>query len=79
MRDPAGKTFDDVASEIVGEKAWGAVVINANATSNFEAAMAGTGGLLDGQWAPEGAVSLVVAGARWCTSSHSPTRGPEPS
>ncbi|KPV77517.1 uncharacterized protein RHOBADRAFT_51361 [Rhodotorula graminis WP1] len=65
VRDPAGKTFDDVASEIVGEKAWGAVVINANATSNFEAAMAGTGGLLDGQWAPKGAISLVVAGARW--------------
>ncbi|GJN89696.1 hypothetical protein Rhopal_002683-T1 [Rhodotorula paludigena] len=65
VRDPSGKTFDDVASEIVGEKAWAAVVINANATSNFEQAIAGTGGLLEGEWAPEGAISLVVAGSRW--------------
>lgn len=65
IRDPTGKTFDDVAKEIVGEKAWAAVVINANATSNFREAVAGTGGLLDGRWAPEGAISLVVSGARW--------------
>ncbi|BGP39169.1 hypothetical protein JCM10450v2_003123 [Rhodotorula kratochvilovae] len=65
IRDPAAKTFDDISREIVGEKAWGAVVINSNATSNFQAAMAGTGGLLEGEWAPEGAISLVVSGARW--------------
>lgn len=65
IRNPTGKTFDDVAQEIVGEKAWAAVVINANATSNFRQAIAGTGGLLNGQWAPEGAISLVVSGARW--------------
>ena len=41
VRDPAGKTFEDVSREIVGEKAWGAVVVNANATSNFRSAMAG--------------------------------------
>lgn len=69
VRDPAGKTFEDVSREIVGEKAWGAVVVNANATSNFRSAMAGTGGLLDGEWAPSGAISLVVAGARWCECS----------
>ncbi|BGP07218.1 hypothetical protein JCM10049v2_003049 [Rhodotorula toruloides] len=65
IRDPTGKTFDDVAKEIVGEKAWAAVVINANATSNFREAVAGTGGLLNGRWAPEGAISLVISGARW--------------
>lgn len=69
VRDPAGKTFEDVSREIVGEKAWGAVVVNANATSNFRSAMAGTGGLIDGEWAPSGAISLVVAGARWCECS----------
>ncbi|GAA6016146.1 hypothetical protein JCM10207_004459 [Rhodosporidiobolus poonsookiae] len=64
-RDPTGKTVADVAQEVIEERAWGAIVVNANATSAFQAAMAGTGGLLDGQYSPEGAVAIMTASSRW--------------
>ncbi|GAA5975256.1 hypothetical protein JCM5350_000210 [Sporobolomyces pararoseus] len=65
FRDTVGKDYAQIAQEIIEEKAWGAVVINANATTNFQAAVQGTGGLLDGEWAPSGAMSLYVASSRW--------------
>jgi len=65
FRDTAGKTYGEIAQEIIEERAWGAVVINANATTNFQAAVQGTGGLLNGEWAPNGAISLYVASSRW--------------
>jgi hypothetical protein len=65
FRDTTGKNYAQIAQEIVEEKAWGAVVINANATTNFQAAVQGTGGLLNGEWAPSGAMSLYVASSRW--------------
>ncbi|GAA5892634.1 SNG1 family protein [Sporobolomyces salmoneus] len=65
FRDTAGKDYAEIAQEIVQEKAWGAVVINANATTNFQAAVQGTGGLLAGEWAPSGAMSIYVASSRW--------------
>ncbi|GAA6041975.1 hypothetical protein JCM8097_009126 [Rhodosporidiobolus ruineniae] len=64
-RSTAGKTLEDVAQEIIEERAWAAVVINANATTAFQAAVAGTGGLLGGEWSPEGAVSIFTSGSRW--------------
>lgn len=65
IRDTAGKTLADVENEIVNEKAWAAIVINSNATTMFQEAVAGTGGLLDGEYAPKGAISLLSVGARW--------------
>jgi len=65
FRDTVGKTYGEIAQEIIEERAWGAVVINANATTNFQAAVQGTGGLLNGEWAPDGAISLYVASSRW--------------
>ncbi|BGP15152.1 hypothetical protein JCM10213_000723 [Rhodosporidiobolus nylandii] len=64
-RDTAGKTLDMVAHEVIEEKAWAAVVINANATTSWQAAMDGTGGLLNGEWSPQGAISIMISGARW--------------
>ncbi|GAA5880617.1 hypothetical protein JCM16303_004284 [Sporobolomyces ruberrimus] len=65
FRNTAGKDYAQIAQEIIEERAWGAVVINANATTNFQAAVQGTGGLLNGEWAPSGAVSLYVSSSRW--------------
>ncbi|GAA5927676.1 SNG1 family protein [Sporobolomyces koalae] len=65
FRNTAGKDFAQIGQEIIEEKAWGAVVINANATSNFQEAVRGTGGLLNGEWSPQGAISLVVTSSRW--------------
>lgn len=65
IRDTAGKTLADVENEIVNEKAWAAIVINSNATTMFQEAVAGTGGLLGGEYAPKGAISLLSVGARW--------------
>lgn len=65
LRDTGGKTLADVENEIVNEKAWAAIVINSNATTMFQEALAGTGGLLDGEYAPKGAISLLSVGARW--------------
>ncbi|TKA50770.1 hypothetical protein B0A53_06035 [Rhodotorula sp. CCFEE 5036] len=65
IRDTAGKTLADVENEIVNEKAWAAIVINSNATTMFQEALAGTGGLLAGEYAPKGAISLLSVGARW--------------
>lgn len=65
IRDAAGKTMQDVEDELVNEKAWAAVVVNANATTMFEEALAGTGGLLNGEYAPQGAITLLAVGARW--------------
>lgn len=65
FRSTVGKDYAQIAQEIVEEKAWGAVVINANATTNFQAAVRATGGLLNGEWAPSGAMSLYVASSRW--------------
>ncbi|GAA5970621.1 hypothetical protein JCM11641_007372 [Rhodosporidiobolus odoratus] len=64
-RSTAGVTFDDIAHEIIEERAWAAIVINSNATTNFQAAMAGSGGLLSGQYSPEGAISIVTSASRW--------------
>lgn len=66
IRDTTGKNLDDVISEIISEKAWAAVVVNSNATSMFRQAMDGnTGALIDGEYTPSGAVSLIAMGSRW--------------
>lgn len=65
IRDPSGKTIDDVITEIVQEKAWAAMVVNANASTMFREAIAGTGGLLNGEYAPAGALTVITEGARW--------------
>ncbi|POY73673.1 hypothetical protein BMF94_3208 [Rhodotorula taiwanensis] len=65
IRDPTGKTIDDVITEIVQEKAWAAMVVNANASTMFREAIAGTGGLLNGEYAPAGALTVITEGARW--------------
>ncbi|GAA5823441.1 hypothetical protein JCM11251_000635 [Rhodosporidiobolus azoricus] len=60
-----GKGTAEIAQEVIEEKAWGAIVINANATSAFQAAVSGTGGLVNGQYSPEGAISIFTVGSRW--------------
>ncbi|GAA5897088.1 hypothetical protein JCM6882_001787 [Rhodosporidiobolus microsporus] len=60
-----GKGTAEIAQEIIEERAWAAIVINANATTAFQAAISGTGGLLEGQYSPEGAISIFTSGARW--------------
>ncbi|CEQ42568.1 SPOSA6832_04393 [Sporobolomyces salmonicolor] len=65
VKDATGVTYEEISNRVVNEKNWGAIIINANATANFRAAAAGTGGLSNGVWAPEEAISVVVASARW--------------
>jgi hypothetical protein len=78
-RSTEGKSFADIAHEVIEERVWASVVINANATTAFQAATAGTGGLIGGMWSPEGAISVVVSSSRWyqvvleCTSSRFPS------
>ncbi|GAA5892462.1 hypothetical protein JCM5296_003603 [Sporobolomyces johnsonii] len=65
VQNVTGVTYEEIADRVVNEKNWGAIILNANATANFRAAAAGTGGLSNGTWSPEGAISIVVASARW--------------
>lgn len=60
-----GVTLQDIEQRTVDERSWLAVVINANASSAFESAVAGTGGLVNGQYMPEGAISIVYANGRF--------------
>ncbi|KAL8280092.1 hypothetical protein RQP46_007422 [Phenoliferia psychrophenolica] len=56
-----GVTLDSVSDRIVNEKAWAAIVINANATAAWTAASSGVASTYQG----DGAISVVVASARF--------------
>ncbi|KAI5474765.1 hypothetical protein MNV49_002498 [Pseudohyphozyma bogoriensis] len=55
-------TMEEIENQVVNEVAWATVVINSNASTAWRSAVAGTGGTT---YDPEGAVTLVVASARF--------------